>query len=513
MKFEATRRQLLALLASFAQWCTNSARSQEKKRNGNGGGQGAGGTQKHGGYALPADLADYASCSIVMGRISDRAVTLSALAPEPLEGYYEYGTRPSAYKKRTEAMRLEAGAPFETIIEGLRPDTQYHYRFRYRKPGETRFAGRTECRFHTCRKPGSTFTFAVQGDSHPERPQMSHPDLYAKTLQHAAATAPDFYLCMGDDFSISTLHSIDPESVNGRYTLQRPFLGLIGQTAPIFLLNGNHEQASLFNYKQADERHQAAILAQNARNRYFPTIEPNEFYTGNRMPLKEIGALKDYYAWSWGDALFIVLDNYWHSTEQVDSGLNDRGGNGRGGGGRGKRDLWGVSLGEEQYQWFKRTLEVSRSKYKFVFAHHVLGTQRGGVDVCHLYEWGGHDRSGEFRFKEMRPGWDLPIHDLMVKHGVTIFFQGHDHLFCKQEKDGVIYQEVPMPADHSYMMYNEDRYGSGVKLPNSGYLKVSVSTLEVKVEYVRCYLPADESNSRHSGEIAHSYTVKPRAVG
>ncbi len=34
----------------------------------------------------------------------------------------------------------------------------------------------------------------------------------------------------------------------------------------------------------------------------------------------------------------------------------------------------------------------------------------------------------------------------MVKTGVTIFFQGHEHLLARQEKDGVIYQEVPNPA-------------------------------------------------------------------
>jgi len=30
----------------------------------------------------------------------------------------------------------------------------------------------------------------------------------------------------------------------------------------------------------------------------------------------------------------------------------------------------------------------------------------------------------------------------------------------------------------------------------------------VKVEYVRSYLPQDETDLRKTGEIAHSYTVK-----
>ena len=35
----------------------------------------------------------------------------------------------------------------------------------------------------------------------------------------------------------------------------------------------------------------------------------------------------------------------------------------------------------------------------------------------------------------------MPVHQLMVKNGVTIFFQGHDHLFARQERDGMVYQE------------------------------------------------------------------------
>ena len=140
----------------------------------------------------------------------------------------------------------------------------------------------------------------------------------------------------------------------------------------------------------------------------------------------------------------------------------------------------------------------------------MLGSGRGGVDVSDLYEWGGHNKRGDWEFAEKRPGWELPIHQLMVKHGVTHFFQGHDHLFARQERDGIVYQEVPMPADPFYQTRNENRYESGVKLPNSGYLRVMVSPEEVKVDYVRCYLPKDETEQQKSGDIAHSYTIKSK---
>ena len=49
---------------------------------------------------------------------------------------------------------------------------------------------------------------------------------------------------------------------------------------------------------------------------------PDGFYTGDTEPLKSIGLLKDYYAWTWGDALFVVLDYYWHSPARVDNAFH-----------------------------------------------------------------------------------------------------------------------------------------------------------------------------------------------
>ena len=44
------------------------------------------------------------------------------------------------------------------------------------------------------------------------------------------------------------------------------------------------------------------------------------------------------------------------------------------------------------------------------------------------------------------PAGRMPIHDLLVANHVTAVFHGHDHLFVKQDLDGIIYQEVPQPS-------------------------------------------------------------------
>jgi len=515
MKLFTPRRKFIALLPATFGWLMTPAIAQlnpdpnRPRRHGpGGGGRGRRDAQD---YVLPPELEAFSWLSLVLGRVSDQSVTVNSLAKETIEGFFEYGTLAGNYSNKTSVLTFAANRPVETVFVNLQPNTQYFYRLQFRKPGETKFTARPECQFHTQRTAGSTFTFAIQGDSHPERPQMSEPNLYARTLLNAAKDKPDFYICMGDDFSVAPVREVNFESIAARYTLQRPFLGLVAQSAPVFLLNGNHEQASLFNFNQTDERHAVAVHAQNARNQFYPTPAPDHFYSGDTEQLNGIGLRKDYCAWTWGDALFVILDNYWHSAVQVDSGFREQDAGG-GKGGRGQRDWWALTLGDEQYQWFKRTLETSKTKYKFVFAHHVMGSGRGGVDECDLYEWGGHDRNGAYEFKQRRPNWELPVHQLMVKHGVTIFFQGHDHLFCRQERDGIIYQEVPMPSDHGYQTYNDDRYQSGVKLPNSGHLRVTVSSENVKVDYIRSFLPKDETAQNKSGTIAHSYTVKAKGL-
>ncbi len=102
---------------------------------------------------------------------------------------------------------------------------------------------------------------------------------------------------------------------------------------------------------------------------------------------------------------------------------------------------------------------------------------------------GGHNTAGVNEWNLQRPGWEMPIHNLCVKHGVNIVYHGHDHdlLYVKEELDGVIYQEVPQP----------------------GHLRVTVSPDEVRSEYIRSFLPGKEPRGHRNGQVAHEYTLRP----
>ena len=75
--------------------------------------------------------------------------------------------------------------------------------------------------------------------------------------------------------------------------------------------------------------------------------------------------------------------------------------------------------------------------------------------------------------------------------------------------DSITYQAVPMAADSTYeigMLANADSYVSDTVV-GTGHLRVTVSPENVKVDFVRAYLPADTLVAHKNGEVAFSYTI------
>lgn len=446
--------------------------------------------------------------NVILGRPTNSTIAISVISATPLALYIEYGYSPTKLTKKTSQISLSALNPSVVELKSLTSSSTVYYRVRSKASGENAFDLGEVNSFSTQRKQGTAFSFVVQGDSHPERAgKMFNEALYTQTLANIASQKPDFMIMLGDDFSIDPLidkGQATQVNVENVYSTQRNWLSATCKSTPLFLVNGNHEQAAA--YLLDGTKSNPAVLAGNARLKYFPLPDTNSFYSANPESIEFVGKPRDYYSWTWGDALFITLDPYWHSKNAVDN-VAGAGANTSKGAGK-ATDLWNIGIGDAQYAWFKKTLESSTAKYKFVFAHHVMGTGRGGIEVSTGYEWGGKDLKGKKTFAEMRPGWELPIHDLMVKHKVTIFFQGHDHIFVQQERDGVIYQSMPNPADPTFSMFNESAYLSGTKAPNSGHVRVTVGPTEAKVEYFLSARPQDEGANRKNLQIAHSYSVK-----
>ncbi len=476
----ATRWALLLAAAGGALWLAAPARAQ-------------------GQAALPFD--------VLLGRPTDRSIALSLLATADREVVVDAGTQSGSYPLQSPPVVLAAGTPEVVTLESLQADTTYYYRVRHRAPGTGEYAAAPEATFVTQRAAGRTFTFAVEADPHH---QDNEPLVWRTALANILADRPDFLIDLGDTFmdekvGATTLDQI----VQIRKDVRAGFFGLIGQAVPLFLVNGNHDPELGWLLNRAQPQANLPAWGVQGRQRYYPCPVPSGFYSGAAAADAFTLAPRDaYYAFTWGDALFIALDPFWYSSQATNK----------------SKDPWFWTLGQAQYDWLQRTLEGSRATFKFVFLHHLVGGShdaiaRGGIEYAPYYEWGGSNLDGTPGFASHRPGWARPIEDLLLAHNVSIVFHGHDHLYVKQDLDAdgdgvadLIYQEVPQPSRSQQGISSAVPYGyrRGMIYPSSGHLRVRVSATQVTVDYVRAVIPGDTSAGVANGAVSYRYTIQAR---
>ena len=417
---------------------------------------------------------------VILARPTANSVTVSVICYEDAEGGIAYGKQSVQLTSTTPRRQFKKGEPVEIVLSGLDADAQYFYQLRLARTNSAEFS------FHTARASGRAFTFTVTADSHLD--EHTDPLVYQRTLANALADRPDFHIELGDTFM--TEKHPNRDAAFKQYLAQRYYFGQLCASAPFFFVLGNHDGESPRG--RGSDADGLAVWSNLTRKRYFPNPVPDSFYTGDATKHPEAGMLEDYYAWTWGDALFVVLDPFWFTQKQ-----------------RNGEDNWKRTLGDAQYQWLQRTLETSRAKFKFIFIHHLVGgadaQNRGGAEATPFYEWGGKNADGSAGFKANRPGWPAPIHQLLVQNKVSAVFHGHDHFYAKQDLDGIVYQLVPQPgypgngrAPRSAAEYG---YVNGTILGSSGHLRVSVSAQQAKVDYVR---------TQGQDGVAHSHLIDPR---
>lgn len=434
--------------------------------------------------------------SELLGRPTNNSVDVQMMFSDSAEAYVEYGTSTGTYTGQTIAKSFAPNEPAEFSITGLQADTKYFYRFNCKPTGGIAYAQRPEYSFHTQRTTGNAFTFVVQADPHLD--SQSDTAIYLRCLQNQLEDAPDFMVDLGDflmtDKLRNSANQVPHDTIPFRCNLLRSYYDNLCHSVPLYIALGNHEgEAGWYLNGTANN---IAVWDAEERMKYFMNPQPNNFYTGDTTTNPYVGKRENYYAWNWGDALFIVLDPYWYTNPKPDS-LNG----------------WRWTLGKTQYDWLKNTLETSTAKFKFVFSHQIIGGDpegRGGIEFADKYEWGGNNLDNTPGFNTNRPGWYKPIKDLLAENRVNIFFHGHDHFFGKQEKDCLIYQETPQPSHPNFSNAGQAAaygYVSGQILPNSGHIRVTVDANEVKVEYVRAYKAADETANRHNKDVSATYFI------
>ncbi len=472
-----------ALLSIFALSIMAGPEDAKKNRGTKSGGQGGGATVE------PAVVPAY-PFNIWLCRPMADGVTLNVLSWSPMGAYLIYGENEKSLSLKSAEQALSAGEPKDFILSKLKPGTKYYYQLVYRlNSGEEKKSAVAS--FQTQRPAGKAFTFAIQADSHLD--VSTDPKLYQQTLNNIGKDRPDFLIDLGDTSMVDKFGAQFKKS-ESQYLAQRYYIGQIAHSVPTFMVLGNHDGEVGSRLGGADSM---PIWSVAMRKKFFPNPENGGIYTGNITPEPNAGLLQDYYAWEWGNAQFIVLDPFWFSREK--SG----------------QDQWSATLGEAQYRWLIKTLENSKAKFRFVFIHHLVGglghDVRGGARFAPYMEWGGKNADGSEGFAQHRPNWPLPLHALFVKYHVSAIFHGHDHLYAKEDLDGIVYQEVPQPSNPSGGTKSAEDYGyTGVIMGSSGHLRVTVEAEQAKVEYVRSAVPGVTRADAVNEKVEHSYVIKPR---
>lgn len=424
---------------------------------------------------------------VILGRIEDRSVTVSMLSYQTeMNVKLLYGPIGKSMTGEA-ASTLVKATPTHLKLSNLLPNTAYEYRII--SSTNSQVAGG---RFHTARPSGSSFTFTVSADTHLD--QNTSVPLYRQTLANVLNDQGDFHIDLGDTFM--TEKHTSRSSAEKQYLAQRYYFGEVSHSLPLFLALGNHDGEQVRHLTGGSES--LAVWSNSQRKKFFPNPSPSPFYSGNSIVDPNAGELQDYYAWNWGDALFIVLNPYWHAPPKRAD------------------ERWNLSLGLAQYQWLRSTLATSNARYKLVFLHQLVGGAdrqgRGGIEAVPFGEWGGLNGDGTQGLLEHRPEFTEPIHSLFKREGVTAVFHGHDHLYAAQSIDGIAYQEVPQPGHPASIyarMAADYGYLQGVVRGDSGHIRVHVDPQELSVEFIGSEIDRSGKPSATNGALLHRYVLMP----
>jgi hypothetical protein len=201
--------------------------------------------------------------------------------------------------------------------------------------------------------------------------------------------------------------------------------------------------------------------------------------------------------------LFVFIDPFWYTTSKPFTG--DMGGGETSDVGTG--DRWDWTLGQDQFDWLKQTLENSNASYKFIFAHHMVGGSddyvRGGANPAHIVEWGGNNENGTtWGWDTERSGWgEDPIHQILVDNQVSAFIHGHDHQYAYEKRDGVVYLSMPAAGfdGNGFGIYSTNSGYTIQALPSPGHVRVTVTPNLATMAYI----------STNDGQIDYSFDIEP----
>lgn len=438
-----------------------------------------------------------------VGRVTGNSAEVNLVSGTTRECLIEWGRSPDFLTCQTSVRGVGS---LTGTLHDLLPGTRYYYRVGTRDTDKEAFRQGEVRSFVTRRPPGSSFSFAVLADSHLVGKQelVRYYDNIVQTAEMVAREDIDFVVFVGDEacldgsgayFQVFRLVQNQDDAFQ-RYALWRNAYARLLCEKPAFLALGNHDGEAGFYAEEV--RNGGRFYWQRwgtiARKRYilnprpdtYPEGGENEGRRGDDGDPASGGAeegncspLENYFAWSWGDALFVVLDPFRYTGPGRPS----------------TPDQW--TIGPKQMEWLERTLKASAQKHKFVVAHHLVG---GSPWNAEMNAPGAYGRGGA---EYAHLGEQKRIHELMQAHNVRFFLYGHDHIFRLSERDGINYVCCGRPGKLSSKWWGErgwrEVYG-GDFIGLIGYTLVRVSPDAVDITY-KVSGASSTGNTRWGGKL------------
>lgn len=375
------------------------------------------------------------------------------------------------WERREPALKV---APYEVLdwnLRNLSAATRYEYRVLLKQGSDEALRPVAAGRFRTQRKGPASYTAVLITDPHTGSfPPGSGPVLTLdQVVQNAARANADFVLELGDNVAWRGSREFPQANSNGAlnaYARYRRQIGPLSIHCPHFAVIGNWEgESGKFPEKSIE------IVAAVRRS-----LLPNP----NHLTYPQGGSEReDYYAFSWGDALYIILNIQTYSKPSAPDKLPTLMADVN------QIEEW--TLGEKQMAWFEKTLRNATERFRFVCMHHPAGGNAGDA-LNTAYGRGGA--------RAWNTGEQARIHSLMKKHKVQIFFYGHDHVFVDDVVDGIHYT-LPGSCGAPWKFTKEET-GYERFWPDSGHAQLDVTPEKATVTFINL-----------EGKVIHSFFVLP----
>lgn len=390
----------------------------------------------------------------------------------PIEAVLEYQEETAdGWKRHKETRRAPAYGFLNWELRDLVAATRYHYRLLARHEPDGAHEQAAEGSFITQRNGPAPYTAVLITDPHTGTfGEGSGPlETLDTVIENASKENADFALALGDNVAWRGSREYAQTENSGAvfsYAMYRRHVAKLTQSCPHFSIIGNWAGES-GKFPESSIK-----MVADVRRAFLPNPNNRTYPQGG-----SIG--EDYYAFSWGDALYVMLNIQTYSKpsnlEELDSAASD------------VSHVEDWTIGEAQMNWLESTLANATERFRFVCMHHPAGGNAGN-EYETLYGRGGA--------RAWNCGEQFRIHELMKRHGVQIFFYGHDHVFVDDVVDGIHYA-LPGSCGAPWKFTKEET-GYERFWTDSGHARLEVTPDKATVTFVNL-----------TGEAFHEFTVLP----